>query len=78
MLEYPDSSLRDIGVSGFTGGSSSVLARKDSEAKELYVPLKKRLLEKSLSTSKLTNLFESSISHSLIDAKQQLVNIKKV
>jgi len=56
-------------VSGFAGGSSSLLARRESESKEIYVPLKKRMLEKSLSTSKLTNLFESSISHNLIEAK---------
>lgn len=39
----PDSSLRDIGVGGMAGGSSSMLARKDTSKENLYVPLKRRM-----------------------------------
>ena len=52
-MEHPDAQLKDIGFSGYAGGSSSALARKDQKSKEIYVPLKKRLMEKSLSQSKL-------------------------
>jgi len=55
MLDYPDSSLKELGVSGFTGGSSSVLARKETANSDLYIPLKKRILEKSMSHTKLTS-----------------------
>jgi hypothetical protein len=40
---YPDSALKDLTVSGKTGGSSSRLLRGD--LKEVYIPLKRRLAE---------------------------------
>eukprot|EP00347_Sterkiella_histriomuscorum_P000499 403375616 len=87
-MEHPDAQLKDIGFSGYAGGSSSALARKDQKSKEIYVPLKKRLMEKSLSQSKLgfdtfnnTNSNAMTISNgfSLIDKnKQSQLNVKKV
>ncbi|CDW86223.1 UNKNOWN [Stylonychia lemnae] len=75
-LIYPDTSFKDIGVSGFAGGSSSALARKDQN-KQLYVPLKKRLMEKSSSQSKL--LFETSTSSMISEmSKPGQMNVKKV
>ena len=53
-MEYPDHQLKDVGISGYTGGSSSALSRKDLKQKEIYIPLKKRLLEKSMSQSMLS------------------------
>lgn len=53
-MEYPDHQLKDIGISGYAGGSSSALARRDLQSKEIYVPLKKRLIEKSMSQSMLS------------------------
>lgn len=52
-LEHPNTPLKDLGYSGVSGGSSSVLARKEVQTQNIYVPLKKRLLEKSFSSSKL-------------------------
>lgn len=42
-MNYPNAPLRDLGFSGLTGGSSSLLARKDSDKNKFYVPLKKRV-----------------------------------
>lgn len=53
-MEYPDHQLKDVGISGYAGGSSSALARRDLHQKEIYVPLKKRLLEKSMSQSMIS------------------------
>lgn len=39
--QYPDSALKDITVSGLTGGSSSRLSRGD--VGEVYIPLKRRM-----------------------------------
>ena len=39
--QHPDSALKDIAISGLTGGSSSRFAKVDSS--EIYVPLKKRV-----------------------------------
>ena len=63
-MDHPDTPLKDIGYSGVVGGSSSVLSRKDIDTSSIYVPLKKRIIEKSFSSSKLLN--ESSY----IDSKQ--------
>ena len=41
--QYPDSALKDLTVSGVTGGSSSRLSRPD--VGEVYVPLKRRMCE---------------------------------
>lgn len=70
MLDNPDQSLKDLAVSGYTGGSSSVLARKDSS--DIYIPLKKRVMEKSMSSSKLTlgSSFLDQTTYSLIESKQ--------
>jgi hypothetical protein len=54
-LAYPDTPLKDIGYSGVVGGSSSVLSRKEIDSSSIYVPLKKRIIEKSFSSSKLIN-----------------------
>lgn len=42
-LNYPNIPLKDLGLSGLSGGSSSVFARKESSNNKFYVPLKKRL-----------------------------------
>jgi hypothetical protein len=72
MLDFPNTSLKDIGISGVTGGSSSVLARKEVNTSNIYVPLKKRMMDKSFSSSKLLD------TSTLVEIKQSQLNIKKV
>lgn len=45
-FENPNTSLKDIGTNGLSGGSSSVFAWKESLNKEFYVPLKRRMIDK--------------------------------
>jgi hypothetical protein len=64
MLDFPNTSLKDIGISGVTGGSSSVLSRKEINTSNIYVPLKKRMMDKSFSSSKLLD------TSTLVEIKQ--------
>jgi hypothetical protein len=42
-MSYPNIQLKDIGMSGVSGGSSSVFSRKESLNAKFYVPLKRRI-----------------------------------
>jgi len=44
-LNFPNAQLKDIGISGVSGGSSSRLIRKEEGNQNFYVPLKRRLME---------------------------------
>ena len=49
-MNFPNTSLKDLGYSGMSGGSSSRMIRKENSnngggGNNFYVPLKRRLLE---------------------------------